>query len=186
MESAMSSLSLLSDVSLTVEASVVLLVTLAMLSDLHTRRIPNQLVASALVVALLEQCLQRGLIDGSLAWLGGLVVGMLLLFPGYLLRMMGAGDVKLLGAVGAFFCAQDALLIGLVSCVVGGLYGVVMMVRTGQIRRCWNNIRWVILAAVQPKEASLELRDSTPVTIGRIPYAVAIALGTSGLLWLGR
>jgi prepilin peptidase CpaA len=180
----MNSLSLLSNVSLTVEASVLLLVTLAMLSDLHTRLIPNRLVASALLVALLEQCLQQGLVAGALAWGGGLAVGMLVLMPGYLLRMMGAGDVKLLGAVGAFFCAQDAFLIGLVSCVVGGLYGVVMMVRNGQIRRCWNNIRWVILAAVQPKESALGLRDSTPVTIGRIPYAVAVALGTSGMLWL--
>lgn len=182
----MNSISLANSVSWPVELSVLLLVTLAMLSDLRARKIPNRLLAVALVVALLEQCWQHGVMDGGLAWLGGCLVGMVLLVPGYLLRMMGAGDVKLLGTVGAFFGVLGAVQIGLVSCVFGGLYGLMMMIRQRQVRAGLVNSKWMLFSAAQIFGSSLKRSESAPATIGRIPYAVAIALGTACVLCVSR
>jgi len=180
----MHSITLATSVSWPVELSVLLLVTLAMLSDLRSRRIPNRLLAVALAVALLEQCLQLGVIDGGLAWLGGCLVGLLLLMPGYLLRVMGAGDVKLLAVVGAFFSPLGAVQIGLMSCVFGGLYGLIAMIRQRQVRAGLVNSKWMLFAAVQAFESPLTRSASEPATIGRIPYAVAIALGTACVLFV--
>lgn len=86
---------------------VLALVMIAALSDLNTRRIPNWLVATALVVALPMQVVLHGATEGMQMWLGGCLTGGLLLLPGYLMRLMGAGDVKLMAAVGAF-CGASA------------------------------------------------------------------------------
>lgn len=171
--------------------SVILLVTLATLSDLRSRRIPNRLVGPALLVALLEQCLQNGFLDGGLAWFFGAAIGMGLLLPGYLLRMMGAGDVKLMGAVGAFVGAAGALQIGLVSCAFGGVFSLVMMMRKHQLRTGLGNVRkWLFMAALQSRAASLGLmpaayglRESGLPSVGRLPFGLAIACGCACVLF---
>ena len=75
--------------------------TLACLSDLRTRRIPNVLTISAALAALLFHLLTGGW--PAAGWgAAGLFLGAALFFPMFALRGMGAGDVKLLAAVGAF------------------------------------------------------------------------------------
>lgn len=93
------------------------LVLLATGRDLAERTIPNQFIAAGL---LLAGCAH--LLSGSPGWtpLAGLAVGFFLFLPMYLARGMGAGDVKLMGVVGAFAGPALALHIVLASCLVGG------------------------------------------------------------------
>src|SRR3954471_18021179 len=77
------------------------LLTLACISDLRTRRIPNVLTFSAAGGALLFHLVSGGW--NAAGWsLAGYGAGLLLFFPLFALRGMGAGDVKLLAAVGAW------------------------------------------------------------------------------------
>ena len=87
---------------------VLALVVIAAIYDIHARRIPNWLVVIGLGAGLVVQCALHGAIDGMQLWGGGLLVGGAVLLPGYLLRMMGAGDVKLMAAVGCFCGASGA------------------------------------------------------------------------------
>ena len=74
---------------------------LACISDLRTRRIPNVLTFSAVAAALVFHLLTGGW--SAAGWsIAGCVLGALLFFPMFALRGMGAGDVKLLAAVGAW------------------------------------------------------------------------------------
>lgn len=93
------------------------LVLLAAGRDLAERTIPNRFVAAGLLLALLAH-----LCAGSPAWtpLAGLATGLLLFLPMYLARGMGAGDIKLMAAVGAFAGPGLALQIALASCIAGG------------------------------------------------------------------
>ena len=93
------------------------LVLLAAGRDLAERSIPNKFIAAGLLLAVAAH-----LLSGSSGWvpLAGLAVGFFLFLPMYLARGMGAGDVKLMGVVGAFAGPALALHIVLASCLAGG------------------------------------------------------------------
>jgi prepilin peptidase CpaA len=148
--------------------------------DLRERRIPNAITLPALGLALaLHGATQAG--QGLLlSALGALVAGALLL-PGYLLRATGAGDVKLLMAVGAFLGWPSALLAGLLSLVVGGVLGLAFALLKGRLGavlgRSLGLARWMALRAAG---APLD----RPGTSGlKLPFGVAIALATVWVAW---
>ncbi|HEY1044106.1 MAG TPA: A24 family peptidase [Telluria sp.] len=93
------------------------LVLLAAGRDLAERTIPNRFIGLALLCAL-----GAHLLAGSPPWypLAGLATGLLLFLPLYLAHGMGAGDVKLMAAVGTFAGPVLALQIALATCIAGG------------------------------------------------------------------
>jgi prepilin peptidase CpaA len=153
----------------------VLLCCMATWWDLRTRRIPNGLTIPALAVAL---CMHGALGAGKgllLSAAGALAAGALVL-PGYLLRFTGAGDVKLLMAVGAFLAFPDALLAGLIALMLGGLLGLTSAVRLGRLgqvlARSLGLARWLVHRA-----KGIQLQR--PAASGlRVPFGVAVALAT--------
>ncbi|MFP3554375.1 prepilin peptidase [Paraburkholderia sp. SIMBA_049] len=159
---------------------VLALVVIAAIYDIHARRIPNWLVAIGLGTGLVVQCALHGAIDGMLLWGGGLLVGGAVLLPGYLLRMMGAGDVKLMAAVGCFCGASGAFEAALTVCMVGGVWALVEMLRHRQIRAGLHNMAAIVVEVSMtsggaPREQGTRTRRPTT---GTLPYGVAIAIGT--------
>jgi len=92
----------------------------ASVCDLRTRRIPNGLTLTAVVLGLLWHGLSGGERGLSAIWLAGLGVAALTL-PLWLARALGAGDVKLLGAVGALMGPGFLLWTLLGTIFAGGL-----------------------------------------------------------------
>ena len=83
------------------------LLLIAAVSDYRTRRIPNELVLAGAAAGLLGNTLFSTLpLDGFVTALQGLATGLAAFLPLYLLRLMGAGDVKLMAMVGAFLGLQ--------------------------------------------------------------------------------
>src|SRR4051812_26472994 len=74
----------------------------AAIGDVRTRRIPNRLVLALALLGFLYCAVTRGPMWGGLRALEGLFVGMGLWLPFYALGWLGAGDVKLVGAAGAW------------------------------------------------------------------------------------
>lgn len=153
------------------------LVVAAAVSDYRLRRIPNALVIpGALLGLLLHGLFARG---GPWSGVFGLVLGMVLTLPFYALRAMGAGDVKLMGMVGAFVGPVGAVEATLLSFLAGGVIAVAFALRSGQFGRMVANLRYV--ASGHPVGTSVGLRrGATAVaSVGSFPYGVAIAVGTS-------
>jgi prepilin peptidase CpaA len=157
----------------------VILCSVASWWDLRTRRIPNALTIPALVAAL---CVHGALGAGQglfLSVCGAAVAGALVL-PGYALRSTGAGDVKLLMAVGAILTFPLALKAGLAALIAGGLLGLAVSVRAGRLRDTLRRTaalgRWMF-------GRSAGMPEPKPQSSGRhIPFGVAIAVGTVALL----
>lgn len=163
---------------------VLALVMIAALSDLNTRRIPNWLVATALVVALPMQVVLHGATEGMQMWLGGCLTGGLLLLPGYLMRLMGAGDVKLMAAVGAFCGASGAFEIGLVTFAIGGAWSLTVLLRRRQMLTGLIGAASLLVETAVPGDGIGQRRSGLAHgSIGTIPYGVAIAIGSTVVLF---
>jgi len=112
------------------ESAIVVLLTVvlvtAMCIDLRSSRIPNWLTFPAMGVALLAHAWLAGF-PGALFSLAGLGAGLGLFLILYVSGCIGAGDVKLMAAVGAIMGPYGALLSGLLAMMVGGLYALVAM-----------------------------------------------------------
>jgi prepilin peptidase CpaA len=165
---------------------VVALVIAAAVWDWRTRRIPNWLVATALVVALPIQAMLHGVPGGIQIWFFGCLAGFLILLPGYLIRMLGAGDVKLMAAVGAFCGAALALEIAVIASAIGGIWALVWLFRRKQVRAgLGNTMSMLIMMSSATGEDGAVQRTTSVQSVGRLPFGVAIAVGAVGTLMTG-
>ena len=149
--------------------------------DCKWRRLPNELTLPGVVIFPLVWFLLHGKAGLISSLLGLLIGGLFLLLP-YLLRGAGAGDVKMLAAVGALAGYPGIFLTLIITSVCGLILGVVMIVagKTDSARlvhyfRCcfdWNYDRVTGAAHLPDKK-----REKV-----RIPYGVAIAAGMWGNL----
>lgn len=106
---------------------------MAAIIDIRTCRIPNWLTASAAAAGMLSNIWLAGL-PGLAHSATGMLAGAALLICFYLAGGMGAGDVKLMGAVGAFLGPQGALTAFICTAVLGGLYAVALIIISGRLR----------------------------------------------------
>src|SRR5262245_32792718 len=104
------------------ELAVVFVVGTAAVIDVRTCRIPNALTLSAIVAALVYHGL-AGVWPATVSAVG-LAVGTLIFLPFFALGGLGAGDVKLLGAIGAWLGPTAVLSTALYTSIAGGVMAV--------------------------------------------------------------
>lgn len=155
----------------------------ACLYDVRLRRIPNVLSLGGALAAF--ACL--GVTQGGWALgnsIAGWLVGLAIFLPLFLLRGLGAGDVKLLACIGAWLGPALVLRAGLYGAIAGGAMALLVALSTGYLRTAVDNL-YVLLShfrvmGIRPHpELTLE-RGTGP----RLPYALPIAAGTLAALWL--
>jgi prepilin peptidase CpaA len=162
--------------------------------DIQSHRISNKLVLIGVLLGiLLNGLLPEGwgfnsAIPGAVGWekaFMGSGIGMAVFFPLYWLRVMGAGDVKLMALVGAFLGSNDILGAILAILVMGGLMAIGFTLWSRQLGPLYQNIKLMLLTGMVKMSAGKlpDINDSL-VSVGKLPYAVAISSGTFGyLIW---
>ncbi len=164
------------------------LLALALWHDVRSRRIPNLLVLlGALAGLALNALLPPGASLfrapfgglGALAGLAGLGTGLAVLLPMYLLRAMGAGDVKLMAMAGAFLGPRAMLDAALWTLLSGGVLALAAALYSGRLRVLLANAYQMLLNLLLRTVARAGGGVEAPAAVsGRLPYAVAIASGT--------
>lgn len=148
------------------------------------RKIPNQLVFAGMITALLSNSL---LPDGYgfISALKGMGLGFVLFLPLYLLRAMGAGDVKLMAMVGSFLGSQH--IVGAVLCTLlaGGVLAVLFALKLQAIKQLITNLRLIAINCLANSAAGSPPSHKEKIgSVGSLPYALAISSGTAGyLIW---
>ena len=145
---------------------------LATAIDLRSRRIPNQLTAAMAVAGL---GFAAGGISGVsvAASIGGIVLGLLLMLPGYALGATGAGDVKLMGAVGAIVGPPLVVSAFICTALAGGVLALIVAVRR---RRLGATLAGTGRLVAAPRAAHKEIEAATAAR--RFAYGPAIAIGS--------
>ncbi len=165
-----------------------IVVSICMVTDLWRRRIPNVLTLPAAAIGLILG-LAFGGWKGLLLSTGGLVVGFALMILPYYVGGMGAGDVKLMAAVGALMGLAPIIQIFLYTAIIGGVFAVISALSRGTLKRAFRNIFDWTTSLVLQRVGGVRggLKDTQLAqTAGMIPYGVAIALGFFAYLALGR
>ena len=145
--------------------------------DIWKRRIPNHLTYTAMILGLVTRVALggwRGLLDGLGA---GLIFGGVF-FLLFLVRGMGAGDVKLITAVACWSGIGQGLQIVLLSAILGGVLALIYMLVHKRVRRTFSNVgtllRYHSILGLHPHP---DINLQNPEAI-KVPYGVAIAAGT--------
>lgn len=138
---------------------IVLLFTfVAAVCDLKSRKIPNKLIALMLVVASAWHLYEDSLLTLMWSWMFFIAIVVLLLLP-FAYRLIGGGDVKLIGAIAAYTNINEFLHISIYFSLIGGLYALYVVLKR--------------------KVMHIENNDIA------IPYAVPIFLGVLAYVCLG-
>lgn len=158
---------------------------MAVIIDLSVRKIPNIIIVFGLVTSLACQLVS---IEGAGAfnWLIGVIIAFACFIPLYLARGMAAGDVKLMMAVGGFL--GYPLIIKAVVCVFlsGGIIAIVFVIIKGRFNCLFDNMRVMFTDLYIKSTSGVNVADDFVIknSAGRMPYAVAIAVGTLIALYL--
>ena len=145
--------------------------------DWRTRRIPNWLTAPALLLGLaLNSALGRW--AGAKSALEGVGMSLGLLLPVVLMRGLGAGDWKLMGALGAFLGPQRTLVVLVGTMWIAGVMSAVEVIRQGKVQETLYNI-WVVFIAY----STFHVNSARAINLDnpgmlKIPFAVAAGLST--------
>lgn len=171
------------------------LLVVAARQDMASATIPNVVVAFGITLAVfLHAILPSGggflsPAAGGLGWLAsleGLFIGFAVLFPAYLLRVMGAGDVKLMAMVGAFLGPDDILPALAGTFLAGGGVAVLVALRHRSVLQLFRNVFSMLRLTLYKLPISGRPEVEPPTnSVAKAPYGVAIALGTLGAVgWL--
>ena len=150
-------------------------------ADARTRRIPNVLSASAMLAGLGLNAAYYG-VSGLGVSLGGLLAAGAVLLPAFAVGGIGAGDVKMMGAIGALI-GPEAALAGLgLGMIFGGIIVVGHLARHGRLREKLGST-WAMVASASLARSVEPLRApaNDPNAVA-LPYSVPLGLGTVAVL----
>jgi prepilin peptidase CpaA len=175
-----------------------IVITAAIVTDIRSRRIPNSLIIAGWVIAVIWHTLAapgKWAFDpvspgasGALGSTAALFSLLLIFLPLYLIRVMGAGDVKLMSVIGAFFGASvDAWTqlpaVALFVFISGGLLALARSVLLGQAGKVFSNVRMILIGyRFRVAGVAGPVFDAQTDSVDRMPYAIAIGVGTVAYL----
>lgn len=159
-----------------------LILSISTLYDVIEYRIPNYCIVAGLIGGLWLQVAIHG-VSGICLWFIGLAVPFAVLVVLYLLRVIGAGDVKLFMVIGGFLGVGPMPSILCYSCLAGAVLALAKMLKE---RNLFSRLQLLatylatnlLQKSIQPYPVA-DPQDKKAV----IPFSVAIMTGT--LLWNG-
>ena len=143
----------------------------AVVTDIRTRRIPNWLTAG-MASAGFGIAVGGGHVTPVQAALG-MALGLMLMLPGHLIGATGAGDVKLMAAVGSVVGTASIMRVFLYTAIAGGVFAVAVALRRGRLQRTVSDTAMLVAS---PSATRVAIAASNRAN--RFAYGPAIAAGT--------
>ena len=158
-------------------------------TDLRSFKVYNVVTLPLFLLGVLYNialCGWAGL-TGSLI---GAACGFGLMFVGYVLGKVGAGDVKLMAGIGAWLGAFLTFRVFLVATIVGGVVALVITVRRGLLRQtAWRPVCAILSLCTRTRDVDREETVQGIIAKGAaqgraIPFAFAVFVGSVAVVFL--
>src|SRR5690242_19877640 len=154
------------------------LLVIACVTDVRWRRIPNALVLMLAITGFAFSVWVDPLLAGLGRAMGGLALGFGIWIVFFVIGAIGAGDVKLFAAAGAWLGPAATWRAALVAAAIGGLLAIAMLVRERRARKGFESVMTSIstrsLAVLAPGASNSR----------QLPYGVALACGALVVAWV--
>jgi prepilin peptidase CpaA len=146
--------------------------------DWRTRRIPNWLTVSGFLLGVVLNSILGGWPATKLS-LEGAALGLVLLLPLVLMRGFGAGDWKLVGAVGALMGWKPMLTVLLFGLIISGIAAAVQVIITKRVKTTIGNVFTLVkglpvFGLLPNPQVSLD----NP-TLAKLPFGTSVAAATA-------
>jgi len=152
----------------------------AAIMDVRERRIPNRITYPAMIAGLALQTAVHGWRGLLLGLEGALLFGGIFFFF-YLVRAMGAGDLKLATALGCIIGPGNSWRVMFATALAGGAMAIIVMVFTGRVLQTLRSTLGVVGFHVVHGLRTHPVVNLDNPTAVRMPYGLAFAAGT--LYW---
>src|SRR4051812_13495078 len=163
------------------------MLVIAAVIDLRSRRIPNWLTFSMAATGLLQSCFSGGHHVTPAMSLLGLLTGLGLNILLFAAHIRGGGDVKLFAGLGAWIGPLATLEIFIVSTLVAAVAALVQAMLAGKLTPLLRNTAVLAVSLAHPKElgvAHVTREDGSFRSVGRpVPYAVPVMIATVLVMW---
>jgi prepilin peptidase CpaA len=161
-----------------VEVALLALLVGAAIYDVRYRRIPNWLTVAGVMVGLLINFLIGPPEGGLIFALKGLAAGFFIYLFFYAVRAMGAGDVKLMAAVGALAGMERWFGIFFITALVGGAMALTAIALRGRVKKTMWNVGFILseLGHGRPAYAGREELDVRSPRAFGLPHGAVIAI----------
>jgi len=159
------------------QAVVILLCAFTVVTDVFEHRVRNAWLLASLMLGAGSMAWMWLQNDAALPWMSpaGLLIGFLVLLPFYVMRWMGAGDVKFFATLGFLLGGKALLPIWIIASMLGGIHAVIILLSRHVIRRSGSELAAMQMQVVESHvwQRVLEARG------GRkgLPYAAYMAIG---------
>ena len=166
-------------------ALLLLLVAASGFFDLKERKIPNKITFTGILIGILFNIITGGW-TGLLQSLLGMFAGLAIFFLPFVMGGMGAGDVKLMGAIGALMGWEFSVMTALYSAIVGGVMVLIHLLYTGKLRETLKKMLYSLINLLLQFVSRLGYNETVYKKFSKngndykkvyIPYGVAIAGG---------
>jgi prepilin peptidase CpaA len=156
-------------------------------SDFRSRRIPNRLVVLLTIAGFAFSMTAMFPAYGFGFAVGGLFAGFLIWLPFHVLGWIGAGDVKLAAACGAWLGFHGIIRASVAGAVVGGALALAMLLYQRSLRHVATDLI-LLVNSIRHQPSSLRVSagpSSVPKT-NLMPYGVALVIGALAVAWTAR
>lgn len=148
-------------------------------------RVPNKLTFPMIFAGWIYSSIAYGLAGEGWYWglmwsLVGTVVGGMTLLPFYSIGGMGAGDVKMMAAIGAWVHVTIVFMSFCIGAAVGGVIAVIMILMSGEAKKHYDQFWFLIneITTVQDPEKLSEIAAERKSSMRLLPYGIPMAIGT--------
>ena len=155
---------------------LIIVLLIAVVSDIRLHKIPNWLTYPTMIGAVIYHTIIKGL-GGFLFSVEGVGMGIGLLIFLYLMGGMGAGDAKLMGAVGGLLGPKGVFTAFIFTAIMGGIYALALLTFHGYLKETAKRYGAILKTFILTKEL-IYIAPAKFEKKPRLCYGVAIALGT--------
>jgi prepilin peptidase CpaA len=162
---------------------LLLVLAVSLYTDVKRRKILNSVTIPSIVFGFLYYLFSQG-VDGFFFSGKGFLAGFSFLFIPYLLGGMGAGDVKLMAAIGALMGTNFVFYSFIYTALIGGVISIVLILKKNGVKYSFKSFFFHLVFFRSNLGSLIAANDKKSSIL--FPYGVAISLGTCcALLWRG-